>query len=315
MESRFEKVGKRAAAILTVLGLITAFEVAYYIYYGVEPITEALKPRLRRISLFWGKTTYDFTEIIVEVSVYNPSFISIILKEVTFDLYMNNIKMVTGSSGGNINLAGFQESVIRLAGVLNNSRISEWFVSHLKNGEQTNVRLSGEVIFDLRVMELTRPFEQTLDITTNILAGMNTNQARTFMIGPVELVLKSLSSSWGKITSEEIEINHKAIIYNPNSYPIPMTKIEYEVYMNDIRMGGGTTYNSVILRAEGDTPILFTTVLDNTLLDEWWVTHIKNGEKTKITIEIYSVIEIRNVAYKIKIYEIEQNITTHILAF
>ena len=167
----------------------------------------------------------------------------------------------------------------------------------------------------MKLIELTRPFEQTLNITTSLLAGMNTNQAETLRIGPVELTLKSLTSSWGKITPEEIEINHKAVIYNPNPYPIPITKLEYEIYMNNIRMGGGTTYNPVILGAEKDTVILFTTVLDDSLLDEWWISHIKNGEKTRITIEIYSVIEIHNVTYKIKIYEIEQNITTNILAF
>ncbi|MCD6470253.1 LEA type 2 family protein [Candidatus Bathyarchaeota archaeon] len=308
-------MGRKAAFILVILGLIAAFEVAYYIRYGVEPITEAVKPKIREVFLSWGNVTYDSTEIIADVSVYNPSPIPITLKKVTFTLYMNNIKMVTGSSEGTVNLASFQETVIRLVGTLNNSGIPDWFISHLKNGERTDVRLSGEVTFDLKLIELTRPFEQTLNITTSLLAGMNTNQAETLRIGPVELTLKSLTSSWGKITPEEIEINHKAVIYNPNPYPIPITKLEYEIYMNNIRMGGGTTYNPVILGAEKDTVILFTTVLDDSLLDEWWISHIKNGEKTRITIEIYSVIEIHNVTYKIKIYEIEQNITTNILAF
>ena len=165
-------MGREAIFILVILGLIAAFEVAYYIRYGVEPITEAVKPKIREVSLSWGDVAYDFTEIIADVSVYNPSPIPITLKKVTFTLYMNNIKM-----------------------------------------------------------------------------------------------------------------------------------------------GGGTTYNPVILGAEKDTVILFTTVLDDSLLDEWWISHIKNGEKTRITIEIYSVIEIHNVTYKIKIYEIEQNITTNILAF
>ena len=308
-------MGRKAAFILVILGLIAAFEVAYYIRYGVEPITEAVKPKIREVSLSWGNVAYDSTEIIADVSVYNPSPIPITLKKVTFTLYMNNIKMVTGSSEGTVNLASFQETVIRLVSTLNNSRIPDWFISHLKNGERTDVRLSGEVTFDLRLIELTRPFEQTLNITTSLLAGMNTNQAETLRIGPVELTLKSLTSSWGKITPEEIEINHKAVIYNPNPYPIPITKLEYEIYMNNIRMGGGTTYNPVILGAEKDTVILFTTLLNDSLLDEWWITHIKNGEKTRITVEIYSVIEIHDITYKIKIYEVEQNITTNILAF
>ena len=307
-------MGKKAA-LLIVLGLIAAFEVAYYVHYGVEPLTEAMKPKISKISLSWGNVTYDFTEIIAEVSVYNPTFITITLKKITFGLYMNNIKMVAGSSERSVSLAGFRETAIRLVGRLNNSRIPEWFISHLENGEQTNVRLSGTVLLDLKIMEAVYSFERTLNITTDMLAGMSTNQSKIFMMGPVELMLKSLTSSWGRISSNEMEINHKVVVYNPNRYPIPITKIEYEVYMNNIRMGGGTSYNPAILGAKSNTIILFTTMLNTTLLDEWWITHIKNGEKTKITIEIYSVIEINGVAYKIRIYELEQTLTTNLLAF
>ena len=307
-------MGKKAA-LLIVLGLIAAFEVAYYVHYGVEPLTEAMKPKISKISLSWGNVTYDFTEIIAEVSVYNPTFITITLKKITFGLYMNNIKMVAGSSERSVSLAGFRETAIRLVGRLNNSRIPEWFISHLENGEQTNVRLSGTVLLDLKIMEAVYSFERTLNITTDMLAGMSTNQSKIFMMGPVELMLKSLTSSWGRISSNEVEINHKVVVYNPNRYPIPITKIEYEVYMNNIRMGGGTSYNPAILGAKSNTIILFTTMLNTTLLDEWWITHIKNGEKTKITIEIYSVIEINGVAYKIRIYELEQTLTTNLLAF
>lgn len=307
-------MGKKAA-LLIVLGLIAAFEVAYYVHYGVEPLTEAMKPKISKISLSWGNVTYNFTEIIAEVSVYNPTFITITLKKITFGLYMNNIKMVAGSSERSVSLAGFRETAIRLVGRLNNSRIPEWFISHLENGEQTNVRLSGTVLLDLKIMEAVYSFERTLNITTDMLAGMSTNQSKIFMMGPVELMLKSLTSSWGRISSNEVEINHKVVVYNPNRYPIPITKIEYEVYMNNIRMGGGTSYNPAILGAKSNTIILFTTMLNTTLLDEWWITHIKNGEKTKITIEIYSVIEINGVAYKIRIYELEQTLTTNLLAF
>jgi len=307
-------MGKKAA-ILIILGLIAAFEVGYYIYYGVEPLTEAIKPKIEKISLSWGNVTYDFTEIIAEVSVSNPSLIPITLKEVVFDLYVNNIKIIRGSSEGSVNLASFQETVVRLTGILNNSMISDCLVSHLKNGEKTNIRLSGKAVFDLKIMELTRSFEHALNVTTNILASMSTNQAETIIIGPTEIVLKSLTSSWGRITSEEIEINHEAVIYNPNQYPIPMTKIEYEIYANNIRIGGGSTHNPIILGAGKDTVIQLTTVLDNTLLDEWWITHIRNGEKTKITIDIYSIIEIHNITYKIKVYRAEGNITTNILKF
>ena len=102
-------------------------------------------------------------------------------------------------------------------------------------------------------------------------------------------------------------------MYNPQLVPIPVTRIDYKIYMNDVKVCEGTTYNPVVLKAKDDTTIPFTTTLDSTVLDEWWVMHIKNNEKTKLLVKIYSTIEVAGAEYNFKLCEIEQNIVTNIL--
>jgi len=72
-----------------------------------------------------------------------------------------------------------------------------------------------------------------------------------------------------KELSEKIEINHRAVIHNPQLVSIPITRIDYETYVDDVKIGEGSTYNPVVLKARDDTIMLFTTALDITMLDEW----------------------------------------------
>ncbi|MHA1631784.1 MAG: LEA type 2 family protein [Candidatus Freyarchaeota archaeon] len=305
-------MGKAAVAIAVVVAVIVIAGLGYYFYYGVKPPAEAVEPEVKSITHSWGAVTHGTTEIVTEAVVYNPNPFSIPIKRIVLDLYMNDVKIASGSSEG-VSLAGGQNTTVTLKSFLDNGKIPEWFASHVARGEVTNVVLSGSIVFDLKVTEFAYPFEQALTLKTDLLAGLNTDQPQDIEVGPVTLTLKELRSSWGVVTPEKIEINHRAVIHNPQLVPIPVTRIDYEIYMNDVKVGEGTTHNPIVLRGRGDTTVLFTTALDNTMLDEWWVTHIKNNEKTKLQVKIYSTIEIAGVEYSFKLCEVEQDITTNIL--
>jgi len=306
-------MGKAAVAIAVVVAVIVIAGLGYYyFYYGVKPSAEAVVPEVKSITHSWGAVTHDTTEIVTEVVVYNPNPFSIPIKRIVFDLYMNGIKIASGSSEG-VSLAGRQNTTVTLKSFLDNGKIPEWFASHVAQGEVTNVVLNGSIVFDLKVAEFAYPFEQTFTLKTDLLAGLNIDQPQDIKVGPVTLTLKELRSSWGAVTPEKIEIVHRAVIHNPQLVSIPITRIDYEIYMNDVKVGEGTTYNPIVLRGGGDTTVLFTTTIDNTMLDEWWVTHIKNNEKTKLRVKIYATIEIAGVEYSFKLCEVEQDITTNIL--
>jgi LEA14-like dessication related protein len=56
------------------------------------------KPEIREITHEWGAVTSSTTEIITKVKVYNPNPISLPLKDVLTEIYMNDIKMGEGSA-------------------------------------------------------------------------------------------------------------------------------------------------------------------------------------------------------------------------
>ncbi|MDI6903070.1 MAG: hypothetical protein QMC77_04970, partial [Methanocellales archaeon] len=66
-------------------------------------------------------------------------------------------------------------------------------------------------------------------------------------------------------------------------------------------------------KAMGDTTIPFMTEIDNKMLDEWWVTHIQNNEKTVLLAEIQLVVEVQDMEYKFTLTREEKEFKTDLL--
>jgi len=121
-----------------------------------------------------------------------------------------------------------------------------------------------------------------------------------------------ITHTWGKVTIESTEIWTKVTVHNPNNFPIYFTKIEYTIYMNDVLMGAGSSEEDIIIRANSDKTIHLTTVIDNSKLAEWWVSHINNGEKTTFKFDGYVYFDLKITTFKYHI-ELEREIQTDIL--
>jgi len=305
-------MGRGALALLILVVVAVALGVGYYLYYGARSPGEVVKPEVRSITSSWGEVTSDTTEVVTSIVVYNQNPFPIPVKNVAFDLYLNDVKIASGSST-NISLPAKTESTIVLRSLIDNRKMPEAVASHISQHEVSTVKITGSIVFDLKAFEFTYPFQLSSRLETNLLAGLNTNEPRDISAGPVELTLKSLESTWGTVSPSVVEVNHKAVIYNHQVVPIPVTRLDYEIYVNNIKIGEGTTYNPVILKARADTVLPFTTRIDMTKLGNWWVSHLKSNETTHLVVKIYSVIEFSNKEYRFELYSIESDIHTNIL--
>jgi LEA14-like dessication related protein len=296
-------MNKSTLAILLILAITLA---------GCSGGTKIGKPEIKSISHRWGAITDDTSEILTDIVVYNPNPIPIPIKSIQIDIYMNNIKMGEGKNIGSAGLKANGDTTIKLSTKLDNRKIPEWWVSHLKHGESTKISLKGNVVFDLKITEFKWPFEQSSEINTDLLSGMNFAQM-PLNIGPIQLSA-SISSRWGEITAEKTEIIHDITLHNPNNFPIPITRMDYEIYMNNIKMGEGSTYNPAIIAPKGDTKLVFASEIINTNLDEWWVSHLKNGERTIVKVKIMPTIEVRGQKLQFTLIEDESEFSTNILS-
>jgi len=269
------------------------------------------KPVIKKVTYRWGKVNESTTEILVNVDVYNPNPFPIPLKDVVLNLYMNGIKMGTGhaiKSG----IPAHSESNLVIALFLDNDKIPKWWVSHIKNGEKTVMDIKGYLVFDLKLFDFKYPISFTNTIQTNILSSLKI-KPETVSVDGISVVLKSIESHWGNVNESTTEIVSVADVYNPNPIPIPVLGFDYIIKMNGITVGKGKEILNTIIPPKSEKKLEFVTKIENDKLKEWWVSHIKNGEKTIVEIDIRPEVKIDGRVIGFTIAKQTFEIRTHFL--
>jgi LEA14-like dessication related protein len=270
------------------------------------------KPEIRNISYEWGELTNSTTEIITNVTVFNPNPIPLPLKDVRTEVYLGDIKMGEGSALQS-EIKPNSESTVVISTKLENSKVPQWWVSHIQNNEESLLKITGNLIFDLKLTDFKYPFEFSSPIETNILAELNSAQPQETEAGPVSLTIKSIESHWGNINKGYTEIMSAVLIRNDNPYPIPVTKFNYSIVMNGIAIAEGSSDISTTILPTHEETLSLTTKLDNGMLVDWWVSHIEAGEKTQGKITIKPVIEYLGEEFQFTLIEEEFEFITNLL--
>lgn len=257
-------------------------------------------PSITSISNRWGNVTNNTTEIISSITIENKNPFSIIIPrvEVNYTLKMNNIKMAYGKIE-KINLKK-GDSTIEVSSYLDNTKIPEWWVSHIENNESTIVNIEPVVVIDAEFTEshVETP-TKTIPINTDLLTSINTNSEKIIEIGPVNLALKSVSANWGNTSKETTELIIDIIVHNSLPITVPIPKINYKIEINNITIGNGTIKDSIMLKANNYSTINLATKINNYKLDNWFISHLQNDEHSILEIAINAEIEYEEIIYLI----------------
>jgi LEA14-like dessication related protein len=76
--------------------------------------------------------TPETTEIKTVVAIYNPTILSRWLKKIEFDLYINGLKITSGTFENGVEVKPLGKTEVSLISFLNNSCIYELWVLYLK---------------------------------------------------------------------------------------------------------------------------------------------------------------------------------------
>lgn len=301
---------KRAIIILVGIILIAVILLGGAVYL-LFPAGKPEIPEIKSITSSWGDITADNSEIKTNVLVDNPNAFTIPIKSVEYEIFMNDVSMGSGHSVGEASLPAKNEHIITIHTKLENNKIPQWWVTHIRRGEYSDVKIHGNIVFDLKFTEYKYPIEQTISgVKTNILGGKESYQVDETSLVPQ---LRSIEKSWGEVTDDSTEIRTKMVVYNPLLIPIYIERIKYEIYMNDIKMGSGLSEETILLEPRGDTEISFDTKLDNDKLDDWWVTHLRNGERTSLEIKSELVYKVAGKEFTIELPAQKETMETDIL--
>ena len=95
----------------------------------------------------------------------------------------------------------------------------------------------------------------------------------------------AVDNTFGEVTNETTEIRTDLVVSNPNPVGVGFdgVSVNYTVSMNDIQMArGGREGVSV---GTGNSTIPLETDLRNDAIPPWWVSHVRDGERTTVGID------------------------------
>ena len=179
---------------------------------------------------------------------------------------------------------------------MDNEQIPPWWRTHIENGERTAVNINATVqtsILGERQFDIT----QKREVETDLIGQFNSEETRPVnaddpppvMSNPV-LYVNRTSAEWGTVTREETPIDMAFQLYNPQTLPYTISELGYEITMNGVLVGEGQTEDIAAIPPGATETVRTDAAIINGNLDEWWVTHLQNDQRTQLRIEFYAVI-------------------------
>lgn len=263
---------------------------------------QSLKPEIREVNLAWGDVNDSSTEIIATISVYNPNPITLPVKKVSADVTMDSIKMASAETQ-NLQIEKSSAFPIKISAKLDNANIPIFWVEHLKRQEKSEAIIDLKAVFDLVLTEYTYPYQLKQPIETNLLSLLSKvgpipvekkvkipliNQEKTIF----DINLSALSGKWGNLTPENTQLKLTATVQNENVYPLPIPKITTTITLNQIPLAEGETPTSYTIAPKTSSSISVDVNLKTSLMDKWFVSHLKQGEKSQFNIKANLVFEL-----------------------
>ncbi|ELZ77318.1 hypothetical protein C454_16841 [Haloferax gibbonsii ATCC 33959] len=252
-------------------------------------------PSVDRVDNRFAGVNQTATVIETDLYVSNPNPLSANLSglEVDYGVEMNGIRMATGEKEG-VSI-GRGTSAVPLRTTLENERIPEWWVSHIQNGEHTDLVVDANVSSETLGQTFQAP-EITRSIDTDLLSAFNSTETREIdadspVVSDPVLYVNETSAEWGESTGERTALELTFVVHNPKPYPIAVSELGYDISMNDVDVGEGTTNSEYVISPKSTETIEATTYIQNDKLDEWWVSHLERDQTTDLRIDFYANLD------------------------
>ncbi|WP_162991532.1 LEA type 2 family protein [Halostella salina] len=254
-------------------------------------------PAVESVDNRFGDVNDTTTVVVTDLTVSNPNPVGtgFLDASATYTVRMNDVRMAAGERGSLALSPGRNE--LRLETYMDNRRIPDWWVTHIRNGERTDVAIDARIRSGTLGQGVT--IQRGRTINTSMIERFNSTETREIegdsplSDGPV-LYVNETSGRWGNVTEAETPVNTAFVAYNPENVPYTVTQIRYEITMNGITVGEGTSDREYIIEPRTTEEIRTRTAIRNENLDEWWVSHLRNDERTELRIEFAATIEVED---------------------
>jgi len=254
---------------------------------------EIERPTVNTTERRWGAVTDQTTDVETDVTVFNsngPVVNDFVRFRMASQTTINGVDFGSGERTEDRLAQG--TSVVNYTSVLDNARVPEWWARHLNGGETSTVRTTTTTAVDAGFTTLAVPTEdRTSNFTTNLLADLNTDEPQPITAdGQTYLVAERTEAAWGEATAQTAPLSAESTVRNERAFPITVQRIDYTVSINDVTLADGSQQDgTTILPGETET-IALSMALDNSKMDQWWVTHVRNDESSLLDVDATATI-------------------------
>lgn len=275
--------------LLAVVGVVVLLSAASSGFLVLGSDLSVAAPTVESVESEFGNVTTAESEIRTRVVVENPNERGFpVPTTVGYDVYLNEVRVAEGSTSVGGLAAGRSE--IRVPGTFDNTRVPAWWVSHVNNGERTELTI-GPGISVAGVYAESLP-NRTTTVETDLLGPLAAGGTETVTVaGEDVLVVSNRSASWGEATTERTPVRFAVDLRNVHDRPVELDGTEYRIEMNDVVVGEGTTDEGIVLEPGESGTFVVNASLDTARMQDWWVTHLRRGETTILSVEVYGVVE------------------------
>lgn len=275
--------------ILAVVGGVVLLSAGTSGFLIVGSDLSVAPPAVESVESEFGEVAANESAIRTRVVVENPNERGFpVPATVGYDVYLNDVRAAEGSTSLGGLEAGRNE--IRVRGTFDNTKVPAWWVSHVNRGERTELAIRPEVSV-AGVYSESLP-NRTTTVETDLLGPLAGEGSETVTVaGEDLLVVSNRSASWGEATAERTPVRFGVDLRNVHDRPVELDGTEYRIAMNDVVVGEGTTEDGIRLEPGESGTFVVAASLDSARMQEWWVSHLRRGETTTLSVEVYGVVE------------------------
>jgi len=124
---------------------------------------------------------------------------------------------------------------------------------------------------------------QQVAIAVTVVVGVAVGAVGLGVVGTPSV--ETAENRFTGVSANTTTVGTTITVTNPNPIGVTLngTTIDYTVSMNDVAVASGEKRGISLER--GNTTLQFSTEMRNARIPPWWVSHIQNGERTRVTID------------------------------
>jgi LEA14-like dessication related protein len=278
--------------------------------FGVE------MPRVESVERDWTATDSG-TQFTSRVVVNNPNSADSRLGNVSLDtsyqVALNDVTLIRDDQQTRLTPG---ENELSVSGAVSDRAIQRWWVSHIENGEQSELTSEGRALADLGFARVPVPLPEQRDtFETDMLSGIEGGNEAVTVRGTTIAKLHDVNADWGEPTMDRTPMEIDGKVTNQRDRELTVVKLGYEVEANDVVLADDEAAVGTTIPGESTREIDATGALDNEKIDDWWVSHLRGGEESELSVSYYAVVEYRGTQFTVELDSMSYTKTIETSAF